>query len=148
MRRAEIDPFYCQMVSCSASHDHVCINYLVVMCPTIVGVPRVSFHTGSTHKIIATFSECCIFQHKAKNAPDVLVKCIIAGETAKCGISQVIAGRLTPMRTSQSHQIGNIDKAPFQQSLIVNVPENILITATIVVDPIYYSNRLIESSLA
>ena len=99
------------MVPCSASHDNVDINYLVVMFPTTVEAPRVSFHTASVHKMssrcgkVSQFSANVVFFKIKQKMWDVLVKIWFAGKKAKCGISRTIAGRFTPMKRNVSNDL-------------------------------------------
>ena len=77
MRQTSIDaqnrntPILHQMRLSRACHDHVCINYLVAMCSTVVCRER--FRTASANKFhmapkfSTVLSEFCLFQNKDKN---------------------------------------------------------------------------------
>ena len=98
MRKSEIDDFCAKW--CYAPHDHICFNYLVARWPTFVCVCHVSFRAARRKKMpswtknVANFSEFVLFRNTACMFTQ---KCGIAGNKVKCGISQMFAGRLTPM---------------------------------------------------
>ena len=68
MRKSEIDAFLRQMVLCTTSHHHVCFNYLLAICPTVVLSAPCEFSRSSLPKNVVMFSEFVLFRNKAKHS--------------------------------------------------------------------------------